>query len=167
MELVKRHQDSDKEWDQITDLKELKLTPAAYLNIWCDWQAELKKNTYLHPGYRDIAGGEMGHFYMLPYLMQNYREIREGDTRIYVHRIINRLFPQETQYMLKARHDPHRGIIILHGKFKVKQQASTEKLIHSWIPTNVFLHEQGRSDTHLCPRCCLSPEMADHMICIR
>lgn len=95
VECVNGHQDSDKEWDQITDLKELKLTPAAYLSIWCDWQAELKKNTYLHPGCWDIAGGEMGRVYMLPYLMQNYREIREGDTRIYVHRIINILFSQK------------------------------------------------------------------------
>lgn len=33
---VKGHQDGGTKWKNIQDLKHLKLTPAAYLNIWCD-----------------------------------------------------------------------------------------------------------------------------------
>jgi hypothetical protein len=40
IEWVKGHQDKGKKWECITDLKDLKLTSVAYLNIWHDWQAD-------------------------------------------------------------------------------------------------------------------------------
>lgn len=36
VEWVKGHQDNGKPWKEIKDLEYLDLTPAAYLNIWCD-----------------------------------------------------------------------------------------------------------------------------------
>jgi hypothetical protein len=44
------------------------------------------------------------------------------------------------------------------------QRASTAKLIHGWIPTNDFLHKQGRADSYLCPRCQLYKETSDHIM---
>ncbi len=39
-EWVKGHQDKNKEWSNIDELKNLKLSNAATLNVWCDRQAE-------------------------------------------------------------------------------------------------------------------------------
>jgi hypothetical protein len=36
VEWVPSHQDDGRDWGDITDLKELKLTPAVYFNLWCD-----------------------------------------------------------------------------------------------------------------------------------
>jgi hypothetical protein len=33
---VKGHQDKGHDWNTITDLKALNLSPSSYLNIWCD-----------------------------------------------------------------------------------------------------------------------------------
>jgi hypothetical protein len=38
---VRSHQDNDTPWDTIEELKELKLSPEATLNVWCDRQAEI------------------------------------------------------------------------------------------------------------------------------
>lgn len=40
-EWIRGHQDDNREWMDITDLRDLSLSPAAYLNIWCDCQAEV------------------------------------------------------------------------------------------------------------------------------
>jgi hypothetical protein len=56
------------------------------------------------------------------------------------------------------------GLQTYLGKLKHFQRASMAKLLHDWIPTNDFLHKQGRADTNLCPRCQTCLETADHIL---
>lgn len=45
VEWVKGHQDSGKEWENITDLQHLRLSSAAYMNIWCNRQADIARKS--------------------------------------------------------------------------------------------------------------------------
>ncbi len=55
------------------------------------------------------------------------------------------------------------GLHAYTKKAKPHQRASMSKLIHKWIPTNSFLHKQGRAPSPTCPRC-NSIEDADHIL---
>jgi hypothetical protein len=47
VEWVKGHQDKGQDWTTIKDLKPLNLSPAAYLNIWCDRHADEARKTHV------------------------------------------------------------------------------------------------------------------------
>jgi hypothetical protein len=46
VEWVKSHQDKDTPWSTIQELKDLKLSTAATLNVWCDKQANVARSQY-------------------------------------------------------------------------------------------------------------------------
>ncbi len=47
---------------------------------------------------------------------------------------------------------------------KPHKRATNAKIIHRWIPTNEFLHQQDRTKRAECPRCMSCIESADHIL---
>jgi hypothetical protein len=47
---------------------------------------------------------------------------------------------------------------------KPHKRATNAKIIHRWIPTNEFLHQQDRTQSADCPRCKSCRESVDHIL---
>jgi hypothetical protein len=166
VEWVKGHQDKGKEWNNTEDLKSLKLSQAAPLNIWCDRQAEqARKMNYSHPD-ADVLPAEK----WAVYSCYPVKRKLTGKLDIGIH---DTLYHESLTAYLHKKHNicdskldmiNTEGLRSYMGQLSVLKRASTAKLIHRWIPTNACLQKQGRSDSNLCPRCGTHTENADHIL---
>jgi len=162
---IKGRQDKGRTWETIEDLKKLDLSNEAKLNCLCNrWAGDNNVNTTddiiqilpnerwalisRHPYTRKVVGklshaisDNMHREPLLQYIHRKHRlceakrdQIGSSDLRL---------------YLLSLPY--HR-------------RASTIKLMHGWMPCNLFLWKQRRSDSPICPRCNLVNESKEHIL---
>jgi hypothetical protein len=166
IEWVKGHQDSGKDWEQITDLQHLKLSSAAYMNIWCDHQANAARQSSTSAPEADVLPSKKwAVFTCYPVTRKIIGKLDDGiQESMYTEAILKYLHKKHNICRAKLDTINTDGMKSYMRKLKITQRASVAKLIRDWIPTNDFLHKQNRSDTNLCPRCHTCPEDANHIL---
>ena len=50
-------------------------------------------------------------------------------------------------------------------KLSMMKRATAVKFMHRWLPTQHFLHKQGRVQSPLCPLCAAQSETHGHLLC--
>jgi hypothetical protein len=165
-EWVKGHQDKDMDWESFDDLKELKLSNPATMNIWCDKLADNARQTYFsHPDADVYPNEKWAVFTTSP----NTRKI----TGNLDYNILQSMQGQNMETYIHKNHGicPSKlkdlnteGLHCYMKKCKPHWRANVAKLIHQWIPTNDFLNQQDRTTSPLCPRCLHQRESMDHIL---
>jgi hypothetical protein len=160
------HQDDATPWTTNRDLIDLKLSPEATLNVWCDQQAnEAHKvsQTFLDaevlPAEKWALFASSLHTYKITGKLDQEVQMtyHYNETQKY----INRKHGLSAEKMQNVQMD---NLLRYLDKQNIQCRANTVKLIHRWIPTKDMLHKQNREGTPTCKRCNSQNETADHIL---
>jgi hypothetical protein len=165
-EWVRGHQDKDLNWNNIDELRDLDLTPAATLNIYCDRIAsEAQKSMSSHPTGEILPAEKWALFSTYPNNRKITGNLNEGILQtLHTEEIISYISKKHNITEDKLYHIDTNGLNIYLKKLRPHTRASTVKLIHQWIPTNDFIHKQHRGESPLCTRCMTHSETAKHIL---
>ncbi len=144
---VKSHQDRDTPWTTFDDLKALKLPMDAVLNISCDIEAErIRIHNPSHPEMSVLPAEQWAVFSLIPTPHKITGQLEEAIQYAFYCEIMQTYIEQKhgiTSTKFEEIQTTQLGRYL--KRLKPHERASTVKLIHRWIPTNDFLHKQGRS----------------------
>lgn len=142
---VHSHQDDGTPWTATDDLKELKLSHEATLNVWCDRmadQAHLSDHSY--PDADVLPSEKWALYSCVPVFHKIMCSLDNAIATMLHHQAMLQYITKKhgitEQKLLEMRTDCMEGYL---KKQKPHARAATVKLIHRWIPTNNFLHKQG------------------------
>ncbi len=163
---VKGHLDADTPWATIQELKDLKLSPEATMNIWCDSRAAIARNQDITIADAEVLPAEKWALYSTyPNTKKITGDLTEG--------ILCQLHHEAMEHYIrkkhglcegKLKHIHTEGLSNYMRKLKVHQRATISKIIHRWIPTFNVLHKQNRAPSNICTRCNATPETPDHIL---
>lgn len=162
---VASHQDKDTPWDTIEELKGLKLSHEANLNVLCDQMAEnMRMQSQSYPDADVLPSEKWALFSNVPVF---HKITCKLDTAV-----LNTLYTDDMVKYITKRYSLSATKLDETQKPQLERylrrhkplaRASIVKLIHKWIPTNAFLHKQRRNNSPLCPRCQCNDETAVHI----
>jgi hypothetical protein len=165
-EWIHGHQDKDMEWSSIEELTNLPLSNSAIMNVWCDYKAEMARHTHFsHPDAEVLPNEKWAIFSSSPIL----RKI----TGALDYNILCTMHGESMEHYIHQKHDicaaklkdlNTNGLHCYMKRCKSHKRANIAKLIHRWIPTNAFLHQQDRAISPVCPQCLDHHETAEHIL---
>ncbi len=163
---VKSHQDDDTPWTTNSDLIDLKLSPEATLNVWCDRQAN-----EAHTGHQSFPDAEVlpaekwALFASTPHTYKITGKLDQELLMTYHYNgtqtYITRKHGLSAEKMQHVQTEHLRRYL---DNQKIHCRANTIKLLHRWIPTKDMLHKQNREESPICERCMSKNEDADHIL---
>jgi hypothetical protein len=163
---IKGHQDQNKQWTTIADLQHMKLSNLAIMNTVCDRKAnEARRNNLSFPDADVYPTEKWALFSSHPATHKNTGQLD--------HAILGIHNTDEMKQYIKRKHDISEEMLSqvdvdsLHSYLRSKKmhnRANIVKLIHRWVPTQVFLNKQHRTTTPICPRCNSHNEDFTHVL---
>ncbi len=162
---VRSHQDKDTPLETIEDLKELKLSPEATLNMWCDKQAEIAcQEDISYPDADILPAEKWALFTTTPDYYEITGKLNEAITTTLHFEPLQKFIAKKHGPIPEKIQDTNTTNRCLYLKrLRPHTRANTVKLMHRWIPRNSFLCSQGCSKSDICPRCEHAPEKAEHI----
>jgi hypothetical protein len=151
-EWVRGHQDKDSTWDTIDELYDLELSPVATLNVYCDRRAsDAHKFSSSDPNADVLPAEKWALFSRCPTARKITGKINEGILQtLYTEDILAYISRKHNITEEKLYHIDTTGLQTYLKSTQPHTRASIIKLMHRWIPTNVLLHRQNRTESPLC-----------------
>jgi hypothetical protein len=165
-EWVKGHQDENMEWNSIDELKNLKLSNTATLNVWCNHQAEAAWiQGWTDPEANVCPSEKWAVFTETPVSQKITGPLNYNIIYTLSHAALETYINQKHGICESKLNEINTcGIHSLMKTSKPQKRATIAKIIHCWIPTNDFLHQQDRTKSAECTRCKSCRESADHIL---
>jgi hypothetical protein len=136
VEWIKDHQNRGHQWEDIRDLAHLQLTPAAYLNIWCDAAAAKHNKCNISAPDADVLP-------IKKWAVYSCYPITRKITGNLEHGIHDSMYSNSLYEYIRKKHslcstkleNVHTDSLKSYmGRLNILKRANVAKLIHRWIP---------------------------------
>lgn len=163
---VKSHQDKDTPWTNLMELEQLKLSPAATLNVWCDKQAGIARtHTTSFPDVDIYPNEKWALFINTPQPRKVIGNLSENvHLQLYYDESLRYITRKHNLSEGKLKDDNLTALLKFMTMKPMHARASMAKIIHRWIPTIAHLSTQNCSHDNTCPRCLTSAEHSNHIL---